>query len=182
MKGQVDVKELRKRMEGAVTALKSEFGGLRTGRASPTLVEHIMVEAYGAQQPVSQLGTISVPDPRTLSVQVWDKAVVSAVDRAIRDAGLGVNPIVDGTLIRIPIPALTQERRTELVKIAHKYAEQARVAVRNVRRDGMEHIKKSGLSEDEQKRLHDQVQKQTDEVIKLVDSTLAAKQAEIMQV
>ncbi|MEE2693130.1 MAG: ribosome recycling factor [Pseudomonadota bacterium] len=179
----VDLKDLRKRMEGAVAALKSEFGGLRTGRASTSLVEPITVDAYGSHMPMPQVGTISIPDARTISIQVWDKALVSAVERAIRDSGLGVNPVVDGTLIRIPIPMLTQERRTELAKLAGKYAEQARVAVRNVRREGMESIKKAkDISEDEQKRLHDQVQKHTDEVIKMVDDALAAKEAEIMQV
>jgi ribosome recycling factor len=141
-----------------------------------------MVDAYGTPTPMSQVGTISVPEPRSLSIQVWDRSLVGAVEKAIRDAGLGVNPMVDGQLIRIPIPPLTQERRVELAKLAGKYAEHARVAVRNVRRDGMEAIKKSQASEDEQKRLHDQVQKQTDEVIKLIDAALATKEAEIKQV
>ncbi|GAB4521894.1 MAG: ribosome recycling factor [Amphiplicatus sp.] len=179
----VDLKDLRKRMEGAVAALKSEFGGLRTGRATASLVEPITVEAYGSHMPMTQVGTISVPEPRTISIQVWDKALVSAVERAIRESGLGVNPVVDGTLVRIPIPPLTQERRVELTKVAHKYAEQARVAIRNVRREGMDAIKKSKeISEDEQKRLADQVQKLTDEFVKTVDDALAAKDAEIMQV
>lgn len=182
MTGQVDVKEIRKRMEGAVAALKTEFSGLRTGRASTSLVEPIIVDAYGSPTPINQVGTVSVPDARTLSIQVWDRSLVGAVERAIRDAGLGVNPVVDGTLVRIPIPPLTQERRNELAKVAGKYAEHARVAVRNVRRDGMEAIKKSGASEDEQKRLHDQVQKQTDEVIKIIDAALATKESEIKQV
>ncbi|MBB5518507.1 ribosome recycling factor [Amphiplicatus metriothermophilus] len=179
----VDLKDLRKRMEGAVAALKSEFAGLRTGRATASLVEPITVEAYGSHMPMTQVGTISVPEPRTISIQVWDKALVSAVERAIRESGLGVNPVVDGTLVRIPIPPLTQERRVELTKVAHKYAEQARVAIRNVRREGMDAIKKSKeISEDEQKRLADQVQKLTDEFVKTVDDALAAKDAEIMQV
>lgn len=181
--GKVDLKDLKKRMDGALTALKSEFSGLRTGRATASLVEPLHVDAYGSSMPMAQVGTISVPDPRTISIQVWDKALVSAVDRAIRESGLGVNPVVDGTLIRIPIPMLTEERRVELTKVAGKYAEQARVAVRNVRREGMEAIKKSeGVSEDEQKRLADQVQKLTDEAIKQIDEALAAKDAEIMQV
>lgn len=179
----VDLKDLRKRMEGAIAALKSEFGGLRTGRATASLVEPITVEAYGSHMPMTQVGTISVPEPRTISIQVWDKALVSAVERAIRESGLGVNPVVDGTLVRIPIPPLTQERRVELTKVAHKYAEQARVAIRNIRREGMDAIKKSKeISEDEQKRLADQVQKLTDEFVKTVDDALAAKDAEIMQV
>ncbi|MBI1366393.1 MAG: ribosome recycling factor [Alphaproteobacteria bacterium] len=179
----VDLKDLKKRMDGALSALKSEFGGLRTGRASVGLVEPIHVDAYGSSMPMNQVGTISVPEPRTISIQVWDKALVSAVERAVRDAGLGLNPVVDGTLVRVPVPALTQERRAELAKLAGKYAEQARVAVRNVRREGMEAIKKSdGVSEDEQKRLADQVQKLTDEAVKQVDEALAAKEAEIMQV
>lgn len=179
----IDLKDLRKRMDGAVAALKAEFGGLRTGRASASLIEPITVDAYGSHMPMTQVGTISVPEPRTISVQVWDKALVSAVERAIRDSGLGVNPVVDGTLIRIPIPSLTQERRVELAKLAGKYAEHARVAVRNVRREGMEAIKKAkDVSEDEGKRLHDQVQKITDEVIKIIDEALATKDAEIKQV
>jgi ribosome recycling factor len=178
-----DIKALRKKMDGALAALKTEFGGLRTGRASASLVEPIHVDAYGSMMPMSQVGAISVPEPRTLSIQVWDKALVGAVERAVRDSGLGVNPIVDGTLIRIPIPPLTQERRTEFAKLAGKYAEHARVAVRNIRREGNEAIKKAkDLSEDEQKKLVDQVQKQTDEVIKLIDAALATKEAEIMQV
>ena len=179
----VDPKAFRKRMEGALGALKTEFGGLRTGRATASLVEPITVDAYGSHMPMAQVGTISIPDPRTISIQVWDKGLVSAVERAIRDSGLGVNPVVDGTLVRIPIPSLTQERRAELAKLAGKYAEHARVAVRNVRREGMEAIKKAkDISEDEGKRLQDQMQKQTDEVIKLIDDALAAKEAEIKQV
>lgn len=179
----VDLKDLRKRMDGALAALKGEFGGLRTGRATASLVEPITVDAYGQQMPMNQVGTIGVPEPRTISIQVWDKALVSAVERAIRDSGLGVNPVVDGTLVRIPIPPLTQERRTELAKMAGKYAEHARVAVRNVRREGMEAIKKSeNVSEDEQKRLQEQVQKLTDDAVKQVDDALATKEVEIMQV
>lgn len=179
----VDLKDIRKRMDGALAALKTEFGGLRTGRATASLVEPITVDAYGSNMPMAQVGTISIPDARTISIQVWDKGLVSAVERAIRDSGLGVNPVVDGTLVRIPIPTLTQERRIELAKLAGKYGEHAKVAVRNVRREGMESIKKAkDVSEDEGKRLHDQVQKHTDEVIKLIDDALAAKEVEIKQV
>ena len=179
----IDIKALRKRMDGAVAALKGEFGGLRTGRASASLVEPIMVDAYGSATPMPQVGTISVPEPRSISIQVWDRSLVGAVERAIRDSGLGVNPVVDGTLVRVPIPPLTQERRVELAKLAGKYAEHARVAVRNIRREGMEAIKKSkDIGEDEQKKLSDQVQKQTDEVIKAIDAALAAKESEITQV
>ena len=179
----VDMKDLKKRMDGAIAALKTEFAGLRTGRATIGLIEPIHVDAYGSSMPMNQVGTISVPEARTISIQVWDKALVSAVERAIRDAGIGLNPVVDGTLVRVPVPTLTQERRTELAKLAGKYAEQGRVAVRNVRREGMEAIKKAdGVSEDEQKRLSDQVQKLTDEAVKQVDDALAAKEAEIMQV
>jgi ribosome recycling factor len=181
--GKVDLQELKKRMDGALAALKSEFSGLRTGRASTSLVDHLSVDAYGASMPISQVGTVGVPEPRMLSIQVWDKGLVGAVERAIRDSGLGVNPVVDGTMVRIPIPPLTQERRVELKKVAGKYAEHARVAVRNVRREGMEAIKKSdGVGEDEQKRLSEQVQKLTDEAIKHIDEALASKEAEIMQV
>lgn len=179
----IDIKALRKRMDGALASLKTEFGGLRSGRASASLVEPIVVDAYGSPTPLPQVGTISVPEPRSISIQVWDKSLVGAVERAVRDSGLGVNPVVDGTLVRVPIPPLTQERRGELAKLAGKYAEQARVAVRNLRREGMETIKKSkDVGEDEQKKLSDQVQKQTDEVIKAIDAALAAKEAEITQV
>lgn len=178
----VDMKELRKRMEGALSALKSEFGGLRTGRASASLVEPIDVDAYGSKMPMNQVGTITVPEPRMIAISVWDKSLVGAVERAIRDAGLGINPVVDGQNVRVPVPALTEERRTELAKIAAKYAEQAKVAVRNVRREGMEAVKKAEGGEDEQKKLSEDVQKLTDEMVKKVDEALAAKEAEIMQV
>lgn len=181
--GQVNLNDLKKRMEGALTALKSEFGGLRTGRATASLVEPIHVNAYGSSMPMNQVGTVSVPEPRMISISVWDKGLVGAVDKAIRESGLNVNPVVEGSTIRIPIPTLTEERRVELTKVAGKYAEQARVAVRNVRREGMEAIKKAeGIGEDEQKKLHDQVQKLTDDVIKQIDEALKAKEAEIMQV
>lgn len=181
----MDTDELNRRMHGAVTALKGELAGLRTGRASTSLLEPIHVDAYGSSMPLNQVASVSVPEPRMLSVQVWDKALVSSVDRAIREANLGLNPITDGTLLRIPIPDLTADRRQELVKIAHKYAEQARVAVRHVRRDGHDIIKKegkSGLSQDEQHRLTEQIQKMTDETIAEIDATLATKEAEITQV
>lgn len=179
----VDLQDLKKRMDGAVSALKSEFSGLRTGRATTSLVEPLTVNAYGSSMPMAQVGTISVPEPRMISIQVWDKSLVGAVEKSIRESGLGVNPVVDGTNVRIPIPALTEERRIELTKVASKYAEQARVAVRNVRREGMEAIKKAdGVSEDEQKKLSEQVQKLTDETIKKVDEALKAKETEIMQV
>mgnify|MGYP002784169989 FL=1 len=178
-----NMKDLEKRMEGALSALKGEFSGLRSGRASASLLEPIMVDAYGAMMPLNQVGSINVPEPRMISVSVWDKALVSAVDRAIRDAGIGLNPVVDGTNVRVPIPPLTEERRKELTKVAHKYAEQAKVAIRNVRREGMEAIKKAeGVGEDDQKRQSDQVQKLTDLMIKKVDEALSAKEAEIMQV
>lgn len=176
-------KDLEKRMDGALSALKGEFSGLRSGRASASLLEPVMVDAYGAMMPLNQVGSINVPEPRMISVSVWDKALVSAVDRAIRDAGIGLNPVVDGMNVRVPIPPLTEERRKELTKVAHKYAEQAKVAIRNVRREGMEQIKKAeGVGEDDQKRQSEQVQKLTDAMIKKVDEALAAKEAEIMQV
>ena len=178
----VDMKELRKRMDGALSALKSEFSGLRTGRASASLVEPIDVDAYGSKMPMNQVGTITVPEPRMIAINVWDKSLVGAVERAIRDAGLGINPVVDGQNVRVPVPALTEERRTELAKIAAKYAEQAKVAVRNVRREGMEAVKKAEGGEDEQKKLSEDVQKLTDEMVKKVDEALAAKETEIMQV
>jgi ribosome recycling factor len=178
--------DYKKRMDGAITALQHEFGGLRTGRASPTLLDPITVEAYGAVSPLNQVANVSVPEPRMISVQVWDKSVVQAVDKAIRSANLGLNPIVDGQTLRIPIPPLTGERRTELSKIAGKYAEQQRVAVRNVRRDAMEHLKKLEkdhvISQDEHKRHTDEVQKVTDEHIRKIDDMFRHKEEEIMQV
>ena len=179
----VDLKDLRKRMDGAIAALKSEFGGLRTGRASTSLVEPIDVDAYGSKMPMNQVGTVSVPEPRMITIQVWDKGLVGAVEKAIRESGIGVNPVVDGQNVRIPIPPLTEERRVELTKVASKYAEQAKIAIRNVRREGMEAIKKTeGIGEDDQKKLSEDVQKLTDEMVKNVDEALAAKETEIMQV
>ena len=178
-----DPKALEKKMEGALSSLKSEFAGLRTGRASTSLVEPITVEAYGSQMPMNQVGTVSVPEPRMITIQVWDKGMVGAVERAIRESGLGISPVVDGQNVRVPVPPLTEERRVELAKVAGKYAEQCKIAIRNVRREGMEAIKKSdGVGEDDQKRMSDEVQKLTDDMIKKVDQALSKKEAEIMQV
>ncbi len=178
--------EYSKRMDGAIAALRHEFTGLRTGRASAALLDPITVEAYGATTPLNQVAGVTAPEPRMLSVQIWDKAVVGAVDKAIRAAGLGLNPIIDGMTLRIPIPPLTGERRTELAKLAGKYAESARVAVRNVRRDAMEHLKrleKDGqISKDDHKKRETQVQQVVDKHIKDIDGALAAKEEEIMQV
>ncbi len=183
---EIDIDDLKRRMEGAITVLKAEFGGLRTGRASISLLEPIVVEAYGSQMPITQVGTINVPEPRMLSVQVWDKTQVAAVEKAIRKADLGINPIIDGQNIRIPIPQLNEERRVELTKIAGKYTEQGRVAVRNVRRDGMEKLKKlekeGHLSKDEHHMWSEEIQSMTDGYIKQIDQTATAKEAEIMQV
>lgn len=181
-----DEKDIRRRMHGAVEVLRQELAGLRTGRASAGLLEPITVDAYGSQMPVSQLATVSVMDARMLSVQVWDRGLVGAVERAIRDGGLGLNPSAEGQTIRVPLPELNEERRTELTKVAHKYAEQARVAVRNVRRDGMDLLKreeKDGeISQDIHHSLGHDVQGWTDEAIKEIDDVLATKEAEIMQV
>jgi ribosome recycling factor len=178
--------EFSRRMDGALEALRKEFGGLRTGRASASLLEPVHVSAYGNDMPLNQVGTVNVPEPRMITVQVWDKGLVGAVEKAIRDSGLGLNPAADGTTVRVPIPELSRERRQELSKIAHKYAEQARVAVRNVRRDGMDSLKKlekdGKISEDEHHGLTDQMQKLTDEHVKKVDDALAAKEKEILQV
>ena len=173
-------------MEGALTALRKEFGGLRTGRASTSLLEPLVVEAYGNPMPITQIGTIGVPEPRMLSVQVWDQANVKAVDKAIRESGLGLNPVIEGQLLRIPIPELTEERRTELTKVAAKYAEQAKVAVRNVRRDGMDllkHMEKDGeISKDEHRNWSQKIQTLTDGYIHKIDETLGTKTKEISHV
>lgn len=178
--------EVTRRMKGAVATLKTEFAGLRTGRASPALLDPVTVDAYGSQMPINQVGNISTPEPRLLTVQVWDKGLAKAVDKAIRDAGLGLNPQMDGQLLRIPIPELNEERRKELAKLASKYAEQARVAVRNVRRDGMEVLKKlekdHKIGQDEHHKLGDELQKLTDAHIKEIDQVLHGKEHEIMQV
>jgi len=183
---QPDLAGLEKRMGGALDALKKEFGGLRTGRASANLLEPVMVDAYGSKMPLNQVGNISVPEPRMITVQVWDKGLVASVDKAIRDAGLGLNPATDGQTVRVPLPALSEDRRNELKKIAHKYAELGRVAVRNVRRDGMELLKKAekdgDISQDEHRKLTDKVQALTDQYIKRVDDSLAQKETEITQV
>ena len=181
-----DLSDIKRRMDGALETLRKELAGLRTGRASVNLLDPVTVEAYGTKMPLTQVGTISVPEPRMITVTVWDKGQVKAVEKAIRDAGLGLNPMSEGTLVRVPIPDLTQDRRNELVKVAGKYAEQARVSVRNVRRDGMEMLKglekKHALSQDEHRKWHDEVQALTDSHIKKVDETLATKEKEIKQV
>lgn len=182
-----DNREIEKRMKGAVTALKQEFGGLRTGRASTTLLDPIMVNtSYGAKMPISQVASINTPELRLITVQVWDKTNLSAVEKAIRESDLGLNPVVDGLTLRLPIPELNQERRQELVKIARKYTEQARVAVRNVRKDGMDQIKKlekdGKISEDESTTLSAKVQDLTDRTIKEIDGILSSKEQEITHV
>ena len=178
--------ELDRRMNGAVATFKSELSGLRTGRASAALLDPVKVEAYGNVVPINQVGTISTPEPRMITVQVWDKGLAKAVDKAIRDAGLGLNPQMDGQLLRVPLPELNEERRKELTKLAAKYAEAARVAVRNVRRDGMELLKKlekdHKISQDEHHTRGDVLQKMTDAHIKDIDTALHAKEQEIMQV
>jgi ribosome recycling factor len=178
--------EYGRRMDGSIEALRKEFAGLRTGRASAHLLDQVTVNAYGSNMPLNQVGNVNVPEPRMITVQVWDRGLVSAVEKAIRDSGLGLNPASDGQLVRVPIPELSQERRTELAKIAHKYAEQARIAVRNVRRDAMDQLKKQekdgDISQDEHRGLSEQVQKLTDEHIKRIDESLAGKEKEILQV
>src|SRR5574337_442375 len=186
MSAQFDLADIKRRMQGAIQALKHELGGLRTGRASAALLEPVVVEAYGQSMPLNQVATISVPEARALAVQVWDKGMVGAVDRAIRDANLGLSPTVEGQILRIRIPELNEQRRKELVKVAHKYAEESRVAVRHIRRDGMDILKKmvkdKAFSEDEEKRHENEVQKATDSAIAEIDAVLATKEKEIMQV
>lgn len=182
-----DIKsDTKTRMEKSFEALKNDFGGLRAGRAHASLLDGIMVEAYGSPAPLSQVGTVSVPDARTLSVSVWDKGVAKAVEKAIRESDLGLNPVSDGQLIRIPIPPLSEERRKELVKVAGKYSEQSKIAVRNVRRDALDGIKKlkkdNSISEDEEKKYENEIQKLTDETIKRIDEELARKEKDILQV
>jgi ribosome recycling factor len=181
-----DLSDITRRMDGAQEALRKEFAGLRTGRASAALLEPVTVEAYGSAMPLNQVGTISVPEPRMVTVQVWDRSLAGAVEKAIRSAGLGLNPASDGQLIRVPIPALSEERRVELTKIAGKYAEQSRIAVRNVRRDGMEMLKKmekaGEISEDDHRLWEEEIQRLTDEHIKAIDAALAQKEGEILQV
>ncbi len=182
----IDFKDLKRRMDGAATAFQHDLASLRTGRASANLLDPIHVEAYGASMPVNQVATVSVPEPRMISVAVWDQSMVQAVDKAIRESNLGFNPIVDGSTLRIPLPELNEERRKELVKIAHQYAESARVAARHVRRDGMEYLKKAekdgDISQDDARSQSDRVQKMTDETISAIDKLLTDKEAEIMQV
>ena len=179
-----DKADLERRMQGAVESLKHDLSGLRTGRANTALLDNITVEVYGSHMPLNQVATVSVPEPRLLSVQVWDKSSIGPVEKAIRSAGLGLNPINDGNTLRLPIPDLTEERRKELAKLAGKYAENARIAIRNVRRDGMEALKadenKKEISEDERKRLETEVQKLTDDIIKVADEAAAAKEKEIL--
>ena len=182
---EVDIDALEKRMDGALNSLKGEFSSLRTGRASATILEPVMVDAYGSMMPLNQCGTVNVPEPRMVTVNVWDKGLVAAVEKAIRNSGLGINPVVDGTILRLPIPELNEERRQELAKVAGQYAENARVAVRNVRRDGMDQVKKlksDGMSEDDQKYWSEVIQESTDSAIKAIDTALETKQEEIMQV
>ncbi len=186
MAAKFDLAELERRMRGAHDQLKKELGGLRTGRASSHLLDPVQVSIYGARMPLTQCATVSTPDAKTISVQVWDKSQVAAVEKGIREANLGLNPIIDGTLIRLPIPALNADRRNELAKLAHKYAEHGRVVVRNVRRDGMDLLKKlekaSDMSEDDSRKNSTKVQELTDKLIKEIDALLATKEAEIKQV
>lgn len=182
----IDISALKKRMDGTISALKHDLAGLRTGRASAALLDPVMVEAYGQKTPINQVGNVNAPEPRLITVQIWDKTMVGPVEKAVRNAGLGLNPVVDGQNLRIPLPELNEERRRELVKVGHEYAEKAKVAIRHVRRDGMEEIKKdekdSAIGKDEARSLSDEVQKMTDEHVTLVDKTVAEKEVEIMQV
>ena len=181
-----DLDDIARRMDGALEALRRDFAGLRTGRAAAGLLESIKVDAYGQLMPLNQVGTVGVPEPRLLTVQVWDKSMVGKVERAIRDSDLGLNPSADGQLVRVPVPELSEDRRKELTKVAGRYSEQAKVAVRNVRRDRMDALKREekdgDISQDEQKKASDQIQKLTDEHIKLIEEAAAAKDIEIMQV
>jgi ribosome recycling factor len=186
MTGPFDINDLKRRMQAPVQTLRHELGGLRTGRASASLLEPIHVDAYGQSMPLNQVGTISVPEPRMLSVQVWDRAMVGAVEKAIRDSNLGLNPVTEGQVLRIRIPELNEQRRKEMVKVAHTYAEQARVAIRHIRRDGIDQLKKllkdKAIAEDDEKRHEAEVQKATDHAIGEVDQVLVSKEKEIMQV
>ncbi|MEX6507630.1 ribosome recycling factor [Jiella sp. M17.18] len=183
---ELDMQELKRRMDGAVSSLKSDLAGLRTGRASPNLLDPITVEAYGSQMPLNQVANVTVPEPRMVAVTVWDKQMVGKVERAIRESSLGLNPITDGTTLRIPLPELNEQRRKELVKVAHQYAESAKVAARHVRRDGMDELKKmekdGEIGQDDSRQMSDRVQKMTDETISEIDKLLAVKEGEIMQV
>ena len=182
---ELDTDDLGRRMDGAIANLRTELASLRTGRASASMLEPVQVEAYGQMTPINQVGTVNVPEPRMVTINVWDKGLVGKVEKAIRESGLGINPQLNGTIIMLPIPELNEERRRELTKVAAQYAESARVSIRNVRRDGMDQIKKAkadGMSEDDQKFWEGEVQELTDQFIKLVDQTLETKQGEIMQV
>lgn len=182
---EIDIDDIKRRMDGAMSALRTEFASLRTGRGSASMLDPVMVEAYGQMTPINQVGTVNVPEPRMVTINVWDKSMVGKVEKAIRESGLGINPQLNGTIIMLPIPELNEERRRELTRVAAQYAEHARVAVRNLRRDGMDQVKKAkaaGMSEDEQKLWSEEIQELTDKYIGLVDQTLEAKQAEIMQV
>ena len=182
---EIDTDDLQRRMDGAMTALRQEFASLRTGRASASIVDPIQVDAYGQMTPINQLGTVNVPEPRMVTINIWDKGMVGKVEKAIRESGIGINPQTNGTIIMLPIPELNEERRRELTRVAADYAERARVAIRNIRRDGMDQIKKAkaaGMPEDDQKMWHDEVQDLTDKSIAAVDKALQGKQAEIMQV
>ncbi|MBI3441357.1 MAG: ribosome recycling factor [Proteobacteria bacterium] len=179
---ELNLNDFERRMQGAFDMLSKEFQGLRTGRASTSLLDNVMVEVYGSKMPINQVGSVSAPEPRLLTVQVWDANNTKAVEKAISSAGLGLNPQPSGTLIRVPLPGLTEERRLELVKVASKYAEQAKVAVRNVRREGMESAKKNKMSEDELKKTEDKIQKMTDNWIKKIDDAVSHKEQEIKQV
>jgi len=181
----LDTDDLERRMNGAIASLRTEFASLRTGRASASMLEPVMVDAYGSSTPINQVGTVNVPEPRMVTINVWDKALVGKVEKAIRESGLGINPQLNGTIIMLPIPELNEERRRELGKVAAQYAESARVAIRNLRRDGMDQIKKAkadGLSEDDQRFWEAEVQELTDKYVKKVDAALETKQEEIMQV
>ena len=184
--GLIDLADLHRRMEGALNSLKGDLAGLRTGRASASILDPIMVEAYGQQMPMNQVGTVTVPEARMISVQIWDKSMVAAAEKAIRESDLGLNPVTDGSTLRIPLPELNEERRKEIVKVAHQYAEQARIAIRHVRRDGMDGLKKAekdgDAGQDEARAMSDKVQKETDDMIAEVDRLVAAKETEIMQV
>ena len=182
---ELDTDDLQRRMDGAIAALRTEFASLRTGGASASMLEPVQVEAYGQMTPINQVGTVNVPEPRMVTINVWDKGLVNKVEKAIRESGLGINPQLNGTIIMLPIPELNEERRRELGKVASQYAESARVAIRNVRRDGMDQIKKAkadGMSEEDQKFWETSVQELTDSFIAKVDEALEHKQAEIMQV
>ena len=186
MSTEFDLADIKRRMQGAIQSFKHDLGGLRTGRASASLLDPIQVDAYGAMMPLNQVATVSVPEPRLLSVQVWDRSMVSAVEKAIRDSDLGLNPSTEGQTMRIRIPELNEQRRKEMVKAAHKYAEEARIAVRHVRRDGLDILKKlekdGHISKDDIERHSEQVQKATDQSVSEIDAALAGKEKEIMQV